>query len=144
MAGKIHLDLVTPERLLISEEVDEVIASGSEGEFGVLPGHCDFLTTLRIGELRYRKGDEWRSLSVSWGYAEVGPKRITVLAELAERAEEIDLARAEAAIQKAEEQLAQPHVPSDELERIRQRLAKAHLRKRVAEKHRDGGSSISH
>ncbi|MBI3597329.1 MAG: F0F1 ATP synthase subunit epsilon [Nitrospirae bacterium] len=133
MAGKIHLDLVTPERLLISEDVDEVIAPGSEGEFGVLPGHCRFLTTLRIGELRYRKGEAWKRLSVSWGYAQVEPKRITVLAEIAERAEEIDLARAEAAAKSAEQEMAAAK-KREELEAARQRLEKALLRLKVGKK----------
>jgi F-type H+-transporting ATPase subunit epsilon len=133
MAGTIHLDVVTPERLLISEAVDEVIAPGSEGEFGVLPGHCRFLTTLRIGELRYRQGEQWKRLSVSWGFAEVEPRRITVLAEIAERAEEIDLPRAEAAVKTAEQQLsvASKH---EEMEAARAQLEKALLRLKVGKK----------
>ncbi|HUK55101.1 MAG TPA: F0F1 ATP synthase subunit epsilon [Nitrospiria bacterium] len=133
MAGKIHMDIVTPERLLISDEVDEVIAPGAEGEFGVLPGHCHFLTTLRIGELRYRKGEEWKRLSVSWGYAQVEPKRVTILAEIAERAEEIDLARAEAAAKSAEQQLAAAS-KSEEMEAARAQLEKALLRLKVGKK----------
>ena len=133
MAGQINLDVVTPERLLISEAVDEVIAPGSEGEFGVLPGHCRFLTTLRIGELRYRQGEQWKRLSVSWGFAEVEPRRITVLAEIAERAEDIDLARAEAAAKTAEQQLsaASKH---EEMEAARAQLEKALLRLKVGKK----------
>ena len=86
MAGKILLEVVTPERLLLSQEVDEVIAPGSEGEFGVLPGHCHFLSTLRIGELRYKAQDVWHYMSVLWGYAEVTPAKVTVMAEIAEKA----------------------------------------------------------
>lgn len=133
MAGTIQLDVVTPERLLISDAVDEVIAPGSEGEFGVLPGHCRFLSTLRIGELRYRKGGEWKRLSVSWGYAQVEPKRITVLAEVAERAEEIDLARAEAAAKTAEQEMAAAK-KREELEAAREQLEKALLRLKVGRK----------
>ena len=133
MPGTIHLDVVTPERLLISEAVDEVIAPGSEGEFGVLPGHCRFLTTLRIGELRYRKGGEWRRLSVSWGFAEVEPRRITVLAEIAERAEDIDMARAEAAAKTAEQQIAAAS-KREEMEAARAQLEKALLRLKVGKK----------
>jgi F-type H+-transporting ATPase subunit epsilon len=133
MAGQIQFDLATPERLLVSEPVDEVIAPGSEGEFGVLPGHCRFLTTLRIGELRYRKGAEWKLLSVSWGYAEVEPQRITVLAEIAERAEEIDLARAEAAARTAELQIAAAS-KREEMAAARQQLEKALLRLKVGKK----------
>ena len=133
MPGTIQFDLVTPERLLVSEPVDEVIAPGSEGEFGVLPGHCRFLTTLRIGELRYRKGAEWKRLSVSWGFAEVEPKRITVLAEIAERAEEIDLARAAAAAKAAEQQLAAAR-KHEEMDAARAQLEKALLRLKVGKK----------
>ena len=133
MPGTIHLDVVTPERLLISEAVDEVIAPGSEGEFGVLPGHCRFLTTLRIGELRYRKGGEWGRLSVIWGFAEVEPRRITVLAEIAERAEDIDMARAEAAAKTAELQIAAAS-KREEMEAARAQLEKALLRLKVGKK----------
>lgn len=133
MAGRIQLDIVTPERLLLSEEVDEVIAPGSEGEFGVLPGHCHFLSTLRIGELRYRTGNDWKRLSVSWGYAQVEPMRITVLAEIAERAEEIDLARAEAAAKSAEQQLASAS-KREEMDAARAQLEKALLRLKVGKK----------
>jgi F-type H+-transporting ATPase subunit epsilon len=134
MAERIQLDIVTPERLMISEAVDEVIAPGSEGEFGVLPGHCRFLATLRIGELRYRQGEQWRRLSVSWGYAQVEPKRVTVLAEIAERAEEIDLARAEASAKAAEQELAAAK-KREEMEAARVQLEKALLRLKVGRKH---------
>jgi len=119
---------------MISEAVDEVIAPGSEGEFGVLPGHCRFLATLRIGELRYRQGEQWRRLSVSWGYAQVEPERITVLAEIAERAEEIDIARAEAAAKRAEQELAAAK-KREEMEAARIQLEKALLRLKVGRKH---------
>ncbi|MEK6684529.1 MAG: F0F1 ATP synthase subunit epsilon, partial [Nitrospirota bacterium] len=133
MAGTIQLDIVTPERLLVSEAVDEVIAPGSEGEFGVLPGHCRFLTTLRIGELRYRQGEQWKRLSVSWGFAEVEPRRITVLADIAERAEEIDLPRAEAAAKTAELQIAAAS-KHEEMEAARAQLEKALLRLKVGKR----------
>lgn len=133
MAGGIQLYLVTPERLLVSEAVDEVIAPGSEGEFGVRAGHCNLLTTLRVGELRYRKGDQWNRLLVSWGYAEVEPRRITVLAELAERPEEIDLPRAEASAESARQQLASAG-KREEMEAARRQLEKALLRLKVGRK----------
>lgn len=91
MAGKILLEVVTPEKLLLSQEVDEVVAPGSEGDFGVLPGHCHFLSTLRIGELRYKTQETWRYMSILWGYVEVTPARVTVMAEIAEKAEDIDV-----------------------------------------------------
>ncbi len=99
MAGKILLEVVTPEKQLLSQQVDEVIAPGSEGEFGVLPGHCHFLSTLRIGELRYRVGDQMHHMAILWGYAEVTPNKVTVMAEIAEKAEDIDVGRAQAAVE---------------------------------------------
>ena len=90
------LEVVTPEKLLLSQQVDEVIAPGSEGEFGVLPGHCHFLSMLRIGELRYRVGDVTTHMAVLWGFAEVTPTKVTVMAEIAEKAEDIDIDRAQA------------------------------------------------
>src|ERR1043166_10084194 len=104
MAGKLLLEVVTPEKLLLSQQVDEVIAPGSEGEFGVLPGHCHFLSTLRIGELRYRVGDLTTHMAVLWGYAEVTPTKVTVMAEIAEKAEDIDVERAQVAVEKRSEE----------------------------------------
>jgi len=80
MPDKIVLEVVTPERFVLREEVDEVVAPGSEGDFGVLPGHCDFLTTLRPGELNYRTGGQERSLPLQGGFAEVRANRMIVLA----------------------------------------------------------------
>jgi F-type H+-transporting ATPase subunit epsilon len=94
MASTIRLELVTPERLLVSEEVDEVIAPGYEGEFGVLPEHTYYLAILAIGVLRYRKGSATRKVAVGGGFAEVTPERMVVLADVAEKAEEIDIGRA--------------------------------------------------
>src|SRR5574341_381569 len=101
----ILLEVVTPTRLLVSDEVTEVVAPGSEGYFGVLPGHIPVLSTLSIGELTYWAGREERHLSVAWGYVEVRPGRVVVLAEAAERASDIDIGRAEAARGRAEERL---------------------------------------
>jgi F-type H+-transporting ATPase subunit epsilon len=101
------LELVTPTRMVVREEVDEVVVPGFEGYFGVLGGHLPFMSTLKIGELAYRKNGRWRYLAVSWGYVEVRPESVIVLADTAERAEEIDVARAERARQRALERLAQ-------------------------------------
>jgi F-type H+-transporting ATPase subunit epsilon len=95
------LEIVTPQRLLLSEEVSEVVAPGVEGYFGVWPGHIPFVSNLTIGELTYRKGSEERHLAIIWGYAEVLPDRVVILAEEAQRPEEIDVARAEAARERA-------------------------------------------
>jgi F-type H+-transporting ATPase subunit epsilon len=97
------LELATPTRQLVSEQVDEVVAPGTEGYFGVLPGHAPFLATLASGEVVYRKGREEVHLAVHRGFAEVTPERVIILAELAERPEEIDRARAERARQRAEQ-----------------------------------------
>ena len=102
MASTIRLELVTPERLLLSEDVDEVIVPGYEGEFGVLPGHTQYLAIMKIGMLRYRKGSETRKIALGGGFAEVTPERVVVMADTAERAEEIDLERAQRAKDRAE------------------------------------------
>ncbi len=133
MAGKLLLEVVTPDKLLLSKQVDEVIAPGAEGEFGVLPGHCHFLSTLKIGELRYRMGDVTEYMSVLWGFAEVTPKKVTILAEIAEKAEDIDVEQAQAAVAKAEQQLEMGGLPS-EVEAAKVSLEKARLRKKIAER----------
>lgn len=110
-----------------------VIAPGSEGEFGVLPGHCHFLSTLRIGELRYQIGDVWHYMSVLWGFAEVTPAKVTVMAEVAEKAEEIDVGRAQAAVEMAEQRLQAGGLPS-EVREAQITLEKARLRKKIADR----------
>ncbi|MCP9448824.1 MAG: F0F1 ATP synthase subunit epsilon [Nitrospira sp.] len=135
MAGKFLLEVVTPEKLLLSQQVDEVIAPGLEGDFGVLPGHCHFLSMLRIGELRYRIGDQVNHMAVLWGYAEVTPTRVTVMAEIAEKAEDIDVERATAKVEEAERRLKQGGLPSD-VKEAQISLEKARLRKKIAERAR--------
>lgn len=133
MAGRILLEVVTPEKLLLSQQVEEVIAPGSEGDFGVLPGHCHFLSTLRIGELRYRVGEHMNHMAVLWGFAEVTPTRVTIMAEIAEKAEDIDVSRAQAAVEKAEQQLKAGGLPS-EVKEAEITLEKARLRKKIGER----------
>ncbi len=99
------LEIVTPEGLLLREEVDEIVAPGEEGYFGVRPGHTPFLSTLGVGALSYRKGDQWHYLSSFWGFCEVLPDHVSVLAEIGERAEDIDIDRAETALKQAEERM---------------------------------------
>jgi F-type H+-transporting ATPase subunit epsilon len=130
---KVRLEVVTPERLLLSEEVDMVSAPGALGEFGVLPLHTPLLTTLDIGEVVYRKGEKTHKLALSWGYAEVGPEKVTILAEVAEKAEEIDSKRAEAAEERALKRLFEQQGPVD-IERARVALERARMRLRVARK----------
>jgi F-type H+-transporting ATPase subunit epsilon len=102
MASTIQLELVTPERLLVSEAVDEVIAPGFLGEFGVLPEHTFYLTILSIGVMCYRIGGETFKIALGGGFAEVTPERVVVMADVAERAEEIDIDRARKAFERAE------------------------------------------
>ena len=101
-----RFELATPSRQIVSAEVDEVVAPGSEGYFGVWAGHAPFLTTLAPGEVTYRQGRVEHHLSVAGGFAEVTPERVIILAEHAERPEEIDRERAERARQRAEARLA--------------------------------------
>jgi len=134
---KLRLEIVTPDRSLIREEVDEVVVPGSEGEFGILPGHTPLLSTLKVGELWYRQGQEKHYLSIAFGFVEVLPESVTVLADVGERAQEIDVQRAERAKQRAEQRLAQapaPHLtPVDlDIERARIALLKALVRLNVA------------
>ncbi|HUO33955.1 MAG TPA: F0F1 ATP synthase subunit epsilon [Candidatus Acidoferrum sp.] len=102
----IELQVVTPERHVLSEDVESVELPGKDGYMGILPGHAPLLTELGIGLLTYRKGDATKILTVIQGYSEVLPNRVVVLAELSERAEEIDVARAETAAARAQASLA--------------------------------------
>ena len=133
MALPTHLDLqiVTPDRLVIRERVDEVQIPGSKGYFGVLPGHTPLLASLAVGEMWYRKGSEKTYVSLAFGFAEVQPDAVTILAELAERADEIDVSRAEAARSRAEERLARPTSDLD-YERARVALGKSLSRLQVS------------
>src|SRR6478735_1365298 len=108
LPASIDLQIVTPDRLLVRESVDEVEIPGIEGYFGVLPGHTPLLAALAVGEMWYRKGQEKTYLSLAYGFAEVLPERVTILAQIAERAEDIDVARAEEARKRAEARLAAP------------------------------------
>ena len=105
MADRLKLEVATPTRLVVSGEADEVVVPGSEGSFGVLPGHAPLLSLVGTGEVMYRTGREEHHLAVSGGFAEVGPNHVTILAESAERPEEIDVARARAARDRAEQRL---------------------------------------
>ena len=134
MENKLKLEIVTPNGLILSEEVDEVVCSGSEGEFGVLPGHVPFFTTLKIGMLTYKKGNEARYVFVNWGYAEVGPDRVMVLADSAERSDDIDVERAKSAMKRAKERRKQ----AAEVDQVRasSALDRSFARISVAEKRR--------
>ena len=131
LPSSIELQIVTPDRLILREAVDEVEIPGSEGYFGVLPGHTPLLAALAVGEMWYRKGEEKTYLSIAFGFAEVLPDRVTILARLAERADEVDVDRAEAARKRAEERLAQQQTAVD-YERARTALLKSMVRLNVS------------
>ncbi|MEW6002843.1 MAG: F0F1 ATP synthase subunit epsilon [Nitrospirota bacterium] len=130
--AKLKLEIVTPYGLTLSDDVDEVTASGSEGEFGVLPGHVPFVTTLKIGMLSYKKGNDVRYVFVNTGFTEVGPDKVIILADSAEKSEEIDVERARAAMKRAEERLKK----AEEIDfaRATAALERATIRIQVAER----------
>jgi F-type H+-transporting ATPase subunit epsilon len=133
MALPTHIDLqiVTPDHPIVQEQVDEVEIPGSEGYFGVLPGHTPLLASLAVGELWYRNGQEKFYLSLAFGFAEVLPDRVTILARLADRAEDIEVERAEAARRRAEERLTRSMSDFD-YERARIALTKSLMRLQVS------------
>ena len=132
---KIQLEIVTPDRALVREEVDELQVPGSEGYLGVLPGHTPLLATLQVGELWYRIGQDKHHMAIAGGFVEVLPDRVTVLAQVAEQAHDIDVARAEAARTRAAERLARSAVDVD-VERARIALLKSLIRLQVASRAR--------
>ena len=138
MALPSHLtfELVTPERAIVRERVDEVQIPGTQGYLGVLPGHTPLLTTLQVGELWFRQGNEKYFISVAFGFAEILPDRVTILAQIAERAEEIDISRAEEARRRASENLTNRATDVD-FERARIALTKSLIRLQVASKIRE-------
>ncbi len=105
---KLQLDVVTPEKKLLSEQVDEVVLPGREGYLGVLPGHAPLLTSLTVGKVQYRQGTEVHYLALAWGFAEILPAKVTILADIAEDESEIDLERAEAKKAEIERALKAP------------------------------------
>ena len=134
MAGNIHLEVVTPEKIVVSEEAQIVASPGSLGEFGVLSGHTPFLTTLKTGIIRFSdtSGKE-HYVFVSGGFAEALPNKVTVLAESAERRSDVDLERAKAALKRAEERLAEDRSREDiDFNRARASLERAAFRIRLA------------
>lgn len=128
---KILLEIVTPERVVVAEDVDEVVLPGIEGEFGVLPGHIPFLTALKVGELVYKTKESTEHLAVSWGYVEVTANSVKVLAETAEKATEIDLSRAATARNEAEKILTAGK-EDPEYEKAKVTLEKSVIRVQVA------------
>lgn len=127
------LEIVTPDRAVVRESVDEIQIPGSEGYLGVLPGHTPLLTTLQVGELWFRQGDDRWYVSVAFGFAEILPDRVTILAQVAERAEEVDVDRAQEAARRSRDRLTRAPVELD-FERARVSLMKSLIRLQVASK----------
>lgn len=125
------LEIVTPDRALVKEQVDEVQLPGADGYLGVLPGHAPLVTTLQVGEMWYRTGQDTKYLALAFGFAEVLPDRVTVLAQIAEKAEDIDTSRAEAAKVRAEQRVASSEAGID-FERARIAMMKSLIRLQVA------------
>jgi F-type H+-transporting ATPase subunit epsilon len=136
LPSKINLDVATPERLVFSQEVDELILPGSEGYLGVRPGHTPLMVGLGVGMISWRRAGREGHMAVSLGYAEVLPNRVVVLAETAEMAHEIDVERARSAKERAEERLARAGDPEATFEGARAALLRAATRLNVASKNR--------
>ena len=133
------LEIVTPERLAYSDEVDAVVLPGSEGEMGVLPHHAPLLATLGIGELRIRKGGAEEAFAIVGGFVQVRPDKVVVMAETADMASEIDIEKAQEARREAERALESGYHEGADLSIARAQLQQALLRIRVAERrHREG------
>ncbi len=135
---QLQLQIVAADKSLVNEPVDEVEIPGADGYFGVLPGHTPLLALLGAGELWYRRGSDTHHLAIAFGFAEVQPYSVTILAQIAERADDIDVARAEAAKRRAEERLARPTIDID-FERARLALLKSLIRLQVATRARMRG-----
>ena len=140
LPNHLTLEIVTPDRAIAHEDVDEVQLPGTEGYLGILPGHTPLLTSLKVGQVWYRKGTEKSYLSIAFGFAEVLPDRVRLLAQIAERAEEIDVTRAEDEKKRAEQliQAAKSGNADIDMERARVSLMKAMIRIQVATKAKVG------
>jgi F-type H+-transporting ATPase subunit epsilon len=133
MADTFQLEIVTPEKMVVRDAAEEMQIPGKNGYLGILPGHAPLITELAVGEITYRAGGYTHHLAVAWGFAEVLPDKVTVLAETAERAEEIDVRRAREAKQRAEEHLKSAN-PETDFNRAAIALQRAETRIEVAEK----------
>jgi F-type H+-transporting ATPase subunit epsilon len=133
MADTFQLEIVTPEKMVVRDQAEEMQIPGKNGYLGILPGHAPLISELAVGEISYRNGGTTHHLSVAWGFAEVLPDKVTVLAETAERADEIDVKRAQEAKQRAEERLKSGNTEVD-YSRAEVALQRAESRLDVAEK----------
>lgn len=133
---KLYCQVITPEKIVYADEVDMVVATGVDGEFGILPLHAPFIALLKVGELRVKKGDEQEYIAVHGGYLEVFEDRVTVLSEAAELASQIDVERAQRAKQEAEMKLSEEGASAGDLEKAQKSLEKALLRLKVSSRKR--------
>jgi F-type H+-transporting ATPase subunit epsilon len=133
MPDTFQLEIVTPEKMVVRDQAEEMQIPGKNGYLGVLPGHAPLITELAVGEISYRTGNETHYLAVAWGFAEVLPERVVILAETAERPEEIDVKRAQESKQRAEERLKSGSTEID-FARAEDALQRAETRLQVAEK----------
>lgn len=133
MADTFEFEIVTPEKLVVRDLAEEMQIPGKNGYLGILPGHAPLITELAVGEISYRNQGYTHRLAVAWGFAEVLPDKVTVLAETAERADEINVKRAEDAKQRAEERLKSGD-PNTDFDRAEQALQRADARLQVANK----------
>ena len=133
--GRLFLEIVTPEKIVVGQEVDAVVAPGTDGEFGVLPGHIHFLTGIVPGELRYNTGAGKESMAVTTGFAEVSNDKVSILVDAAEKANEIDAKRAREAMERARERLGKDRKTEDiDFLRAEAALRRAVMRVRIVEK----------
>jgi F-type H+-transporting ATPase subunit epsilon len=132
--GRLFLEIVTPEKIVVSQEVDSVVAPGTDGEFGVLPGHIHFLTGIVPGELRYNTGTGKESMAVTTGFAEVSNNKVSILVDAAEKTSEIDAERARQSMERARERLGDRRSEDIDTLRAEAALIRAIMRVRVVEK----------
>jgi F-type H+-transporting ATPase subunit epsilon len=133
MADTFQLEIVTPEKMVVRDVAEEMQIPGKDGYLGILPGHAPLITELAVGEITYRNASVTHHLAVAWGFAEVLPGKVTILAETAERADEVDVNRAEAAKQRAETTMGKCATEED-FQKVSADLRRAETRLEVAEK----------
>jgi F-type H+-transporting ATPase subunit epsilon len=133
MAESFQLEIVTPEKLVVKDQAEEMQIPGKNGYLGILPGHAPLITELAVGQISYRNGSETHYLCVAWGFAEVLPDKVTILAETAERGEDVDCERAQKAKERAEQRLAS-NDPQVDVPRAQNALARANTRLEAAAK----------
>jgi F-type H+-transporting ATPase subunit epsilon len=141
MADSFQLEIVTPEKLVVKDSAEEMQIPGKNGYLGILPGHAPLISELAVGQISYRNGSETHYLCVAWGFAEVLPNKVTILAETAERGEDVDCARAQKAKERAEKRLTSGD-PEVDVPRAQDALARASTRLEVAQK--EGQTTASH